>query len=140
MAGVNLDFQFETEPEEVVAVSGVRVPGPDPNNVVIADPGYLAGAGALSGLSAARLSLGRGGATGFAEVAQGDCGEAVLSGWARGARDEIGDTGAEAHSYGVLSDYVPDNCSNGALALFIGAGHLLVEAGGSRSRTDSVFA
>ena len=143
LAGANLDFLFETEPEEVIAVTGVRVPGPDPNNIVIADPGYLAGAGAQSGLSAARLAFG-GGATGLAEVAQGDCGEAVLSGRARGARDDIGGNGASAqataYSYGVLTDYVPDNCSNEALALFIGAGYLLIEAGGSRSRTDSVFA
>lgn len=144
LAGANLDFQFETEPEEVVAVTGVRVPGPDPKNVVIADPGYLAGAGAQSGLVATRLAFG-GGATGPSpEVAQGDCGEAVISGWARGARDDIGGYGAstpaKAYSHGVLTDYVPDNCSNGALAFFVGAGHLLMEAGGSRSRTDSVFA
>ena len=143
LAGANLDFRFETEPEEVIAVTGVRVPGPDPKNVVIADPGYLAGAGAQSGLSATRLVFGGGAAGPTAEVPQGDCGEAVISGWARGAHDDIGGHGAiapaKAYSYGVLTDYVPDNCSSGALAFFIGAGHLLIEAGGSRSRTDSVF-
>ncbi|WP_339758581.1 hypothetical protein [uncultured Hoeflea sp.] len=145
LAGANLDFRFETEPEEVIAVTGVRVPGPDPKNVVIADPGYLAGAGAQSGLSATRLAFGGGGGAAgpTAEVPQGDCGEAVISGWARGARDDIGGHGAsapaKAYSYGVLTDYVPDNCSNGAWAFYIGAGHLLIEAGGSQSRTDSVF-
>ncbi|MGJ8572300.1 MAG: beta strand repeat-containing protein [Hoeflea sp.] len=144
LAGANLDFLFETEPEEVIAVTGVRVPGPDPKNLVIADPAYLTGAGAQSGLSATRLALGGGGgATVLAEVAQGDCGETVVSGRARSARDDIGGHGAStpatAYSYGVLTDYVPDNCSNGALAFFIGTGHLLIEAGGSRSRTDSVF-
>ncbi|PWW03555.1 hypothetical protein DFR52_101236 [Hoeflea marina] len=144
LPGTNLDFLFETAPpESVEAMTGVQVVRPDPNNVVIVDPGYLTGAASQSGLLAARLaSGGTGGDSG--EPAQGDCGEAVLSGRASGSYGDFDGDGDRApaltRSYGLITEFAPDSCAGGAASFFIGVEQVRIEGGGSRSLTSSVFA